>query len=355
MPKKLSIHETQKGRKPMFGIRGSGRAICAMLAGAAAMALAGQPAVAQQKIRVGYSVIPIHLQPLVFKKEFGIAKYEGTKFTSEMIHFRGSSAQLTALAAGELDLAVLAFSTFAAGIVNARQDIVALADVARDGPQFSSVFAVLQDSPIKTVGDLKGKVLAINAKGGAVDMAARTVLLKAGLKPGVDVNIVEARFGAMESMVRQKKTDVAVFVAPFWARAQVKGGLRPLFYQRDGLGTTQFLLFAAKKDWVAKNRAVLVDWMEDYVRGVKWLLDPANRTKATGYAAAYSKRKPGQLSWAFQKESDYYHDPEGKLDVPAFQSNVDLLHKLGVLRRTFDVGKYVDHSVVEEAAARLKK
>ncbi len=339
----------------MIGLSRSGRAICTMLAVAAGVALAGQTAVAQQKIRVGYSVIPIHLQPLVFKKEYGIAKHEGTKFTSEMIHFRGSSAQLTALAAGELDLAVLAFSTFAAGIVNARQDIVALADVARDGPQFSSVFAVNQDSPIKKVGDLKGKVLAINGKGGAVDMAARTVLLKAGLKPGIDVNIVEARFGAMEAMLRQKKTDVAVFVAPFWARAQIKGGLRPLFYQRDGLGTTQFLLFAAKKDWVAKNRAVLVDWMEDYVRGVNWLLDPANRTKATEYAADYSKRKPGQLAWAFQKESDYYHDPKGRLDVPAFQSNVDTLHKLGVLRRTIDVTKYVDHSIVDEAAARIGK
>lgn len=189
----------------------------------------------------------------------------------------------------------------------------------------------------------------------AVDMAARTVLLKAGLKPGIDVNIVEARFGAMEAMLRQKKTDVAVFVAPFWARAQVKGGLRPLFYQRDGLGTTQFLLFAAKKDWVAKNRAVLVDWMEDYVRGVNWLLDPANRTKATEYAADYSKRKPEQLSWAFQKESDYYHDPKGRIDVPAFQSNFDTLHKLGVQRCTIDVTKYVDHSVVDEAAARIGK
>lgn len=337
----------------MIGLRRNGRALCAALALAAGFAIASGPAIGQQKIRVGYSVIPIHMQPLIFKKENGISKHEGSKFTSEMIHFRGSSAQLTALAAGELDLAVLAFSTFAAGIVNARQDIVALADVARDGPQFSSVFAVKADSPIKSVKDLSGKVLAINGKGGAVDMAARIVMLKAGLKPGLDVNIVEARFGAMESMVRQGKTDVAVFVAPFWAKAQAKGGLRPLFYQRDGLGTTQFLLFAAKREWVAANRPVLVDWMEDYVRGINWLLDPKNRSKAIGMAAAYAKQKPERFSWAFDKEADYFHDPKGKLDVKAFQSNVDTLHKLGVLKQTIDVSKYVDHSVVEEGAARL--
>ena len=41
--------------------------------------------------------------------------------------------------------------------------------------------------------------------------------------------------------------------------------------------------------------------------------------------------------------------------MPAFQSNVDTLHKLGVLRRTIDVSKYTDHSVVDEAAARIGK
>ena len=72
--------------------------------------------------------------------------------------------------------------------------------------------------------------------------------------------------------------------------------------------------------------------------------------------AAYTKRKTAQFaSWAFQKGSDYYHDPKGKLDIPAFQSNVDSLHKLGVLRQTIDVSKYVDHSIVEEAASRLGK
>ena len=73
-------------------------------------------------------------------------------------------------------------SAFGGGVVNARQDIVALADVARDGPQFTNVFGVLENSPIKSVKDLKGKVLAINGKGGAVDIAARMVMLRNGLK-----------------------------------------------------------------------------------------------------------------------------------------------------------------------------
>jgi NitT/TauT family transport system substrate-binding protein len=309
---------------------------------------------AQTKIRVGFSVIPVQLAPLIFQGS-GAPVHQGKSHQTEMIHFRGSAAQLTAIAAGELDLAVLAFSTFGGGIVNARQDLVALADVARDGPQFSNLFGVLENSPIKSVKDLKGKVLAINGKGGAVDIAARMVLLRNGLKPGKDVTIVEARFGAMEAMLRQGKTDVSVLVAPFWARANAKGGIRALFSQKDGVGDTQFLLYAAKRDFVKKNRAVLVDWLEDYIRGTTWALDPKNRDAALDLTAKLTKRdRKAFTSWAFTKTGDLYHDPKARLDVPTLQKNIDVLQKFGILRRTFDVTKTVDESLVIEAAARIK-
>lgn len=339
----------------MRNSRTHSRKLVSILVAGLALGVAASSASAQTKIRVGYSVVPIHLAPLIFEDK-NLAKHQGKAYTTDMLHFRGSAHQLTALAAGELDLAVLAFSTFAAGIVNARQDLVAIADVARDGPEFSSVYGVKSDSAIKSVKDLKGKVLAINAKGGAVDMAARVVLLKNGLKPGLDVNIVEARFGAMESMLRQGKTDVAVFLAPFWPRAHKKGGVRALFHQRDGLGTTQFLLYAAKREFVQKNRAALVAWMEDYIRGVNWLLDPANRQKSLEKAAAFTKRKPEQFAaWAFQKDTDYYHDPAGKIDIAALQSNVDVLKEQGILRKSINAADLVDHSIAEEARKRLAK
>ncbi len=140
-----------------------------------------------------------------------------------------------------------------------------------------------------------------------------------------------------------------------WARARIKGGIRALFRQRDGLGDTQFLLYAAKRDFVKKNRAALVDWLEDYVRGTAWALDPKNRDAALDLSAKLTKRnREGFASWAFTKTGDFYHDPKGRLDVPTLQKNVDTLNKLGILRRTFDVTKHVDESLVIEAAARLE-
>ena len=312
------------------------------------------PGWAQVKLRSGYVIVPVAMAPLIDKLD-GVVRHKGKSYVSDFIHFRGSSQQLTALAAGEVEIAQLAFSSFAGGIVNARQDIVAIADIARDGPAHSNVYAVLDKSPIRTVKDLKGKILAINAKGGAVDMAARVVLLKNGLKPGRDVTIVEARFGAMGAMLRQGKVDIAIFAAPFWAKATGKGGVRPLFRQRDGIGTSQFLFYVAKREFVAKNRAALVDWLEDYIRGTRWLLTPANRDKALDMTAAFTKRKRRIYeSWAFTKDKDLYHDPSARLDLEALQRNIDTMHEQGLLRRSFDVTKHVDESLVKEAALRIK-
>ena len=132
------------------------------------------------KLRVSYDTIPTHLAPIIFKMP-DQTKYFGKDYTIDFIRFKGSSLVLQALAADQVDVGVLAFSTFATGILNANLPIKGIADVAQDGPSFSTVYGVLASSPIKSVKDLKGQTIAVNAIGGAVDMAARSVLRKSGL------------------------------------------------------------------------------------------------------------------------------------------------------------------------------
>ena len=72
-------------------------------------------------------------------------------------------------------------------------------------------------------------------------------------------------------------------------------------------------------------------------------------------AVPFTKRKRRiYQSWAFTKNKDLYHDPSARLDVKALQRNIDTMHEQGILRRSFDVTKNVDESLVNEAAARIK-
>ena len=302
------------------------------------------------KLRVSYDTIPTHLAPIIFKMP-DETKYLGKDYTIDFIRFKGSSLVLQALAADQVDVGVLAFSTFATGIVNANLPIKGIADVAQDGPSFSTIYGVLDSSPIKSVKDLKGQTIAVNAFGGAVDMAARSVVRKAGLTPDRDVRFIEAGFGAMEPLTRENKIQVGSFLAPFWWKSEKTGGIRQLFQQKDGMGTTQFLFFCAKEDFIKQHRDVLVKFLADYVHGIGAVHEPKNRERVLKIMAELSGRPAAAFAdWALLPGKDIYHDPYGLVNVKALQSNIDSLAELKMISKSFDVSKHIDNSLVQDAS-----
>ena len=323
---------------------------------AAAFALVGSAAAGRAEpvtLKVGFDTIPTHLAPIIFRIPEATRHY-GKDYTIEFTRFRGSALQLQAIASGEVDLGVLAFSSFATGILNAHLPIKAVADVAEDGPWFSTVYCVQASSPIKSVKDLKGATIAVNAFGGAVDLAARSLVIKNGLKPNTDVTFIEANFANEEAMLRENKIQVAGLVQPFWSYAEGNGNVRPLFTQRDGLGTTEFLFFGAREDVIAKKHDVLVKFLEDYVRGTRYVTDPAHRAQVLKVVADLNKQPVSKFEpWALLKGKDYYHDPNGLVNAEALQSNINELAKLGEIKSAFDVHPHIDSSLVKEAAKKL--
>jgi ABC-type nitrate/sulfonate/bicarbonate transport system substrate-binding protein len=322
-----------------------------LLAAVAALALAAMtPASAEPfKLRVSYDTIPTHLAPIIFKMP-DQTKYFGKDYTIDFIRFKGSSLVLQALAADQVDVGVLAFSTFATGILNANLPIKGIADVAQDGPSFSTVYGVTASSPIKSVKDLKGQTIAVNAIGGAVDMAARSVLRKNGLTPDRDVRIIEAGFGAMEAMTKENKIQVGAFLAPFWWKAQKDGGFRQLFLQKDGMGTTEFLFFCAKENFIRQHRDVLVKFLADYVHGIGVVHEPKNRERVLKIMAELTGRPAAAFAeWTLLPGKDIYHDPHGLVNEKALQSNIDTLAGLKMIPKSFDVRAHVDNSLVKDA------
>jgi ABC-type nitrate/sulfonate/bicarbonate transport system substrate-binding protein len=326
-----------------------------LFAAIAALALAStSPASAEPfKLRVSYDTIPTHLAPIIFKMP-DQTKYFGKDYTIDFIRFKGSSLVLQALAADQVDVGVLAFSTFATGILNAKLPIKGIADVAQDGPSFSTVYGVAASSPIKSVKDLKGQTIAVNAIGGAIDMAARTVLRKNGLTPDRDVRIIEAGFGAMEAMTKENKIQVGAFLAPFWWKAQKDGGFRPLFQQKDGMGTTQFLFFCAKDTFIKEHRDVLVKFLADYVHGIGVVNDPKNRERVLKIMAELTGRPASAFAeWTLLPGKDIYHDPHGLVNEKALQSNIDSLAELKMIPKSFDVRTHIDNSLVKDASKAM--
>lgn len=304
------------------------------------------------KLRVNYSVVPPHIIPVLAMKD-ELFKHKGKSYTTEFIFTRGSAIVLQAMAAREMDLGVLTMPPFVNGIVNAKQPLVAIADLTQDGPWFSAIYAVRENSPVKSVKDLKGKTVASLPAGSGLDGALRAMLLKHGLKPDTDVRIVEAGFGAMEAMLREEKVELSILVAPFWESAKKKGGIRPLFTMKDVVGDNQHLFWSARRDFLDKNEAVLIDFFEDYIRAQRWALKPENRNELLDMVAKYTKRPVSNFQWAFKEGSGYYRMPDLRIDRKVFQNTADALHEVGFLPK-FDTSSHIDESIVTKAAERLR-
>src|SRR5215468_3327040 len=334
------------------------RALTTLLFGAIALTVSGAlPASAQPPIKIRVSwVAPVSNWASIMLEKKDLAQHMGKSYIMEPVRYAGTPPMVTALANGELEIANLAYSTLAIAIKNAgMDDLRVIAHEFRDGApgRYTHAYLVLADSPIKTAQDLKGKVVASNAAGSAVDVAMRAMLRKNGLEDKRDYTVLETPFPTMRAMLAEKKVDMIPGVLPFSLDPELRKIARPLFLQREAIGETEMIVWAVRKPFIEKNRAAMVDFMEDTLRIVRWYLDPANQKAAAEIAAKVTKQPPERFNWLFT-DKDYYRDANMLPNLEALQRNLDMTTDLGFVNGKVDVAQHTDLSIVKEAAARLK-
>jgi NitT/TauT family transport system substrate-binding protein len=307
------------------------------------------------KIRASW-VAPVSNWASILLEKKDLARHLGKSYVLEPVRYQGTPPMITAMANGELEIANLAYSTLGIAIQNAGlDDIRVIADEFRDGMpgRYTQEYLVLADGPIKKPEDLKGKVIGTNAAGSAVDVATRAMLRKFGLEDKRDYTVVESPFPTMRAMLAEKKVDLIPGVLPFSLDPELRKIARALYTQREAIGVTEMIVWTARKPFLDKNRAAMVDFMEDTLRIVQWYLDPKNQKEAAEIAARVTKQPAERFSWLFT-DKDYFRDPNMIPDLAALQKNLDMTKDLGFMRANLDVKKHADLSIVEEAAKRLK-
>ncbi len=326
------------------------------LAGAALIVLGAGFAQAEPlKIRAAW-VAPLANWASVWLEKKDLAKHFGQSYVFEPVRYVGTPPMITAIANNELEIGNLAYSTLPIAIENAgMDDIRVISDDFQDGVEgyHTNDFDVLADGPIKKIEDLKGKVVATNAAGSAVDVSMRAMLHKHGLEANRDYTIVEAPFPAMKAMLAEKKVDLIPAVLPFSLDPELKKIAKPLFTSKDAVGITQFTMWTARKPFIDAHRAALVDMFEDTLRIAHWYLDPKNHDAVAQIASQLTKLPPERFGWVYTK-ADFYRDPNLVPDLAALQKNVDVTKELGFVKTSLNVKAHSDLSMVEEAAKRLK-
>jgi sulfonate transport system substrate-binding protein len=306
------------------------------------------------KIRIAW--ITIGNPPPVLEAKKDLAEKWGQTYTVEPIHFQGTPAIMTALAAGELEIANLAFPSLGNAIVNAGlSDLRIIGDEGQDGVAgyHSIEYMVLKDGPIKSIDDLKGQVTATNTIGSAVDIGVRAMLKQRGLVATRDYSVIEAAFPNMPAILLQQKAALIVGVPPFSLDEKFREQTRTLFTQKDAMGKSQLAVWTGRAPFLQKNRAALVDFFADYLRIMRWYLDPANRPEMLKLVAGVFKVPVERLDKSTYNENDVYFDRNGMPDMKALQADVDLAADFGFLKEHIDLVKYTDLSIMEDAVKRI--
>ena len=158
----------------------SGRKIMRVLKSAwagLAAALIANTASAQAPVKIRTSwVAPVANWASILLEKKDLARHMGKSYVMEPVRYAGTPLIITAMASGDLEIGNLAYSTLALAVQNAgMSDLRVISDEFQDGVPgyYTSEFMVLKDGPIKKVEDLKGKIIATNAAGSAVDVATQ--------------------------------------------------------------------------------------------------------------------------------------------------------------------------------------
>jgi NitT/TauT family transport system substrate-binding protein len=306
------------------------------------------------KIRIAWAAVPGQLPAVLYQKP-EILEHYGKSYVVEPIYNKGSGTQITALAVGDLQLALYAPSALALTIANAHMDdIRIIGDATRDGfgNYYSRQYMVRADGPIQTIDDLKGKVLGVNSISGAMDMALRAAMRRHGFEDKRDYRVVEVDFPNMFAFLTSAKIDMGTFTTPFSFAAEQSGETRTLFTMKDLVGEQDMTIMAARAPFIAAHRAALVDFFADTQRAMRWFYEPAHRGEVLEIIADFTKRPVAAYAdWLFTNKDDY-RDLDLRPNLEAIQKDLDREVELGFLKTRIDVTHYADLSLVDEAAKR---
>src|ERR1700748_296688 len=313
------------------------------LAAATAVSLLASASQAQKTIRVGWTIPAEESKYWMMKRPEQFPDL-GKTYSVEWTQFQGTAPMTQALAAGALDCATQAPLSLANGVVggNLKAYIVAQHVFEKPGG-FSVYWAVKDDSPIKTIADLKGKTVGISVIGGGTQGPLNLLLKEAGLDAAQDLRLVEVVFAVSEDARRQGRVDAANMNQPFAARAEAKGGIRKLFSLSQAMPNIVHILEACPADFVDKNPEIAKAYVRDITAGMKKAR--ANREETLKVVSEVLKAPIPVLDTYLLKDNDFGRDPGAAPNFAAIQKMLDIYQETGMLPK-LDVAQFKHPTIV---------
>lgn len=266
-----------------------------------------------------------------------------------------SVAQMTGLAEAKFDIAITAVDNVVAYVEGQGE--------APIGPQpeffafmgSDSGFLSLVVTPnIKRFGDLKGKVLSVDARTTGYAFVLFEMLARNGLQEG-DYSIEKVGGTAQRwSALREEKQSGTLLSAPLNLVAREQH-FNELAKATNVIGPYQGNVAATRRSWAKQNRSAVIAFIRSYIQAIDWLYDKANRGEAVKILEKNVPELPSSLAEQSYEEllnsqDGFYR--KGKLNFDGLQTVLALRSRYAEPRKKLaEPWKYYDPGYYEAALA----
>ena len=204
---------------------------------------------------------------------------------------------------------------------------------------------------IASLADIKGKTVAVDAVNTAYAFQLYEMLRQKGLNKGdYEVKPVGGTSQRLEALTKDKTYAAAMMNPPFSIRAE-KAGLRAIDTAAGALGAYQGSSAFVLRPWAGANTDTLVKYIQAYIEGLRWMLEPKNKTEAVGLLSERLKLPQDVAAQAYDATLKGFQK-DGALDMEGVRNVLKL-------RAQFEGGtpaspdKYIDTSYYQKALAGM--
>jgi NitT/TauT family transport system substrate-binding protein len=324
----------------------------------AAMAAISLPAAAsaQEKFTFMFpvkSVLQYH--PFYIAQELGYFKQEGLDVRFEVAN--GSSAALRQLIAGNADAALPSPAAYLNAVAQGH-DLRWFFSY-----EYANVFTLVvpEKSPVKTVADLKGKMVGVSELSGGEVPLVRAVLRKAGLEDGKDVKIVPVGEGSALTVQALQSGQVDAYSSSLFDVAAIEAAGIPMrvilpqdaqLYPANGMVVTAATLEMKRDQLTRFGRAA--------AKGIAYVkADPARALAMAKKLGPEEFENESYVGYGWKAIQTLTTPPPALAGQPlgahykeGFQAYHDFLRQgkeeEGALPRAVDLDKALDASLLKE-------
>jgi ABC-type nitrate/sulfonate/bicarbonate transport system substrate-binding protein len=288
--------------------------------------------------------------PVVIGTRNGIfAKYgiavEATKASD-------AAALRSALADGSADVAHAAVENAVTMVDTSQAD-----DVIVVGGESSTSELIVQPE-IKSVKDLRGRIIITDGPDTAYTLTLKQILLRNGLQSDKDCEfkVVGLAPQRLEAMKDHKEYAATIEKPPTSVLAQ-RAGLVSLGLTQTLLGTppSQGIGGFVRRDWAREHSELLERYLAAFIEAQRWLLAPANKEQVVEMLTKDSHLPPDIAANTYEVDAKNAWTPDARFQPDGFEQVLHLRAAAGDAKPSVDraANSYYDLSYYQKALARV--